>query len=411
MRLYSQNPRIVLYSHDTMGLGHLRRNLLIAQEFSKSLLEPNILLMTGIPEAARFPKLTGVDCVVLPSLSKDQNSIYKSRRLRMQLKEIIDLRRQILLTSISTFDPDILIVDGVPWGVIGELDLTLEHLRQKGSTVCILGMRDVWDEPSIISYEWNQKSNEEAIRKYYSQIWIYGDPTVYDAVYEYSLSPDIVDKVIYTGYLDQRARVDCQLIDKSDHRFFSLNGKDITNTRFALCMMGGGQDGTRLAEAFIDAKLPEGSNGIVVTGPDMDCDIRRQLHKKIQGNKHITIIDFLPESSILMQYADCIISMGGYNTICEIVSFRKRALVVPRVIPRKEQLIRAQRFNERGIIDILHPDDLEAEAITKWLRYNMGRPQMKVHIEMNGLGRVTQLMESVFAETKLAGPNYGLHSD
>jgi predicted glycosyltransferase len=411
MRLYSQNPRIVLYSHDTMGLGHLRRNLLIAREFSKSRLEPNILLMTGIPEAARFPKLTGVDCVVLPSLCKDQNSVYRSRRLRMKLKEIIDLRRQILLTSISTFDPDILIVDGVPWGAISELDLTLEHLRERGSTVCILGMRDVWDEPSIIRYEWNQKSNEEAIRKYYSQIWIYGDPTIYDAVHEYSLSPDIVDKVIYTGYLVQRARVDYQLIDKPDHRFFSLNGNDITNTHFALCMMGGGQDGTRLAEAFIDAKLPEGSNGIVVTGPDMDCDIHRQLYKKIQGNKRITIIDFLPEPSILMQYADCIISMGGYNTICEIASFRKRALVVPRVVPRKEQLIRAQKFNERGIIDILHPDDLEAGAITKWLRYNMGRPQAKVHLEMNGLGRVTQLMESVFAETKLAGPNYGPRSD
>jgi predicted glycosyltransferase len=411
MRLFSQNPRIVLYSHDTMGLGHLRRNLLIAQEFSKSRLKPNILLMTGTPEAVRFPKLTGMDCVVLPSLCKDQDSIYRSRRLRMSLKEIIDLRRHIIFTSISTFNPNILIVDGVPWGAINELDMILEHLWERGSTVCILGMRDVWDEPSIIRNEWNQKSNEEAIRKYYSQIWIYGDPTVYDATHEYSLSPDIVDKTIYTGYLDQSARVEYPLIDESDHYFFPLNSNDITNAPFALCIMGGGQDGTRLAEAFIDAKLPEGSIGIVITGPDMDSDVRRQLYKRIHGNKPITIIDFLPEPSILMRYADCIISMGGYNTICEIASFRKRALVVPRVSPRKEQLIRAQRFNEQGIIDILHPDDLEAAAITKWLQNNMGRPPAKVQIGMNGLKRVTQLMESVFAETRLVRPNYGVRSD
>jgi predicted glycosyltransferase len=136
MRSYSRNPRIVLYSHDTMGLGHLRRNLLIAQALSKSCLEPDVLLMTGIPEAARFPKSIGVDCVVLPSLYKDQNGTYRSRRLRMSLPKIIDLRRRILYTSISTFDPDVLIVDSVPWGAVRELDLTLEHLKQlEGITV------------------------------------------------------------------------------------------------------------------------------------------------------------------------------------------------------------------------------------------------------------------------------------
>jgi predicted glycosyltransferase len=398
-----KNLRIVLYSHDTMGLGHVRRNLLIAQAFSKSHFEPDILLMTGIPEAARFSKPTGVDCIVLPSLYKEQDGAYRSRHLRIPLREIIELRRQILYTSISTFNPNVLIVDGVPWGAVNELDLTLEYLRQKGNTICILGMRDVWDEPSVIRREWDQRRNNEAIRRYYSQIWIYGDSAVYNAVQEYRLPPDTSSKVVYTGYLNSTTRLDSEL----KHEKYSAD-LSLPNGPFVLCITGGGQDGIKLTEAFINAELPAVSNAIVVTGPHMDSGIRRRLHRITEGNKRITLIDFVSEPSLLMQYADCVISMGGYNTICEIMSFGKRALVVPRVIPRKEQLIRAQRLHELGMIDILHPDDLAPAAITKWLQDNMGKPAIKVQTSMNGLTQVTQLLESLVMEENFTQPNSGL---
>jgi predicted glycosyltransferase len=399
----SQNLRIAFYSHDTMGLGHVRRNLLIAQAISKSHFEPDILLMTGVTEAARFSKPTGVEYVVLPSLYKEQDGAYRSRHLRMPLREIVELRRQILYTSISAFDPNVLIVDGVPWGAVNELDLTLERLHQKGNTICILGMRDIWDEPSVIRREWNQRRNNEAIRRYYSQIWIYGDSGVYNAVQEYGLPPDIASKVVYTGYLNSTTRLDSEL----KHEKYSAD-LSLPNAPFVLCIMGGGQDGIKLAEAFINAELPAGSNAIVVTGPHMDSDIRQRLHRQTEGNKRITVVDFLSEPTLLMRYADCVVSMGGYNTICEIMSFGKRALVVPRIIPRKEQLIRAQRLHELGDIDVLHPDDLAPAAITKWLQNNMGKPTIKVQTSMNGLTRVTQLLESLVLQENFTKPNHGL---
>jgi predicted glycosyltransferase len=364
--------------------------------------------MTGIPEAARFSKPTGVDCIVLPSLYKEQDGAYRSRHLRIPLHEIVELRRQILYTSISTFNPNVLIVDGVPWGAVNELDLTLEHLRQKGNTICILGMRDVWDEPSVIRREWDQRRNNEAIRRYYSQIWIYGDSAVYNAVQEYRLPPDTSSKVVYTGYLNSTTRLDSELKHEKYSADLSLPDLSLPNVPFVLCITGGGQDGIKLTEAFINAELPAVSNAIVVTGPHMDSGIRRRLHRITEGNKRITLIDFVSEPSLLMQYADCVISMGGYNTICEIMSFGKRALVVPRVIPRKEQLIRAQRLHELGMIDILHPDDLAPAAITKWLQDNMGKPAIKVQTSMNGLTQVTQLLESLVMEENFTQPNSGL---
>ena len=54
--------------------------------------------------------------------------------------------------------------------------------------------------------------------------------------------------------------------------------------------------------------------------------------------------------------------MGGYNTYCEILSFDKPALIVPRVQPREEQLIRARRAAELGLIEMLLPEEADDRA-------------------------------------------------
>jgi predicted glycosyltransferase len=59
-----------------------------------------------------------------------------------------------------------------------------------------------------------------------------------------------------------------------------------------------------------------------------------------------------------MGAADVILSMGGYNTVCEIMSLKKRAVIVPRVMPVREQLVRAERLGRRGMFKYIHPDQL-----------------------------------------------------
>lgn len=378
-----------------MGLGHIRRNLLIGQTLSKSDLEANVLLVSGAPEAMNFTMPVGVDCVSLPSLYKERDGQYRSRRLRLSLSEIISLRRQILSKSIAAFDPDLLIVDGVPWGAVGELDSTLEYLAARGRARCVLGMRDVWDEPAVISKEWHQRRNWDAIRKYYHQIWIYGDPTVYDPVEEYQLDQDIAGKLRYTGYLHQSARL--ETTSCVDCGYFQ-DGLRLPDGPLILCLVGSGQDGIRLAEAFVDARLPRGSYGMLITGPHMPPEHRNRLLVHAGDKERVRIIDFVPEPTLLLQYADYVVSMGGYNTICEIMSFGKRALIVPRVVPRKEQLIRAERLQRLGILEVLHPDDLEPDAITQFIERNIGRSLPSIQVDMNGLARVLGLAESLLTE-------------
>jgi len=197
--LGSQRRRIALYSHDTMGLGHKRRNLLIAQALAYSPAQPVTLIITGVGEASTFMKPSGVDYLALPALRKDLDGHYDSRSLHVSLQELITLRARVIRTALEAFEPDVLIVDNVPRGAVGELDPTLAYLRAHGRTRCVLGLRDVLDDPTIAYHEWRRAANEDAIREYYDMVWVYGDPAVYNPVREYHFPPDVAAKVRYAG--------------------------------------------------------------------------------------------------------------------------------------------------------------------------------------------------------------------
>jgi predicted glycosyltransferase len=66
----------------------------------------------------------------------------------------------------------------------------------------------------------------------------------------------------------------------------------------------------------------------------------------------------------LMAAADLIVSMAGYNTICEILSLRRKAIVIPRVTPTEEQLLRVERIASCGCFTAIHPDDLTPELMS-----------------------------------------------
>ena len=393
----SERPRIALYSHDTMGLGHVRRNLLIGGTLASSRLKPNVLLLSGAVDAKSFHIPEGVDLVTLPSLYKEADGSYKSRRLRMPLDEIISLRGKILLSSIEAFDPNIFIVDTAPWGVSGELESVLEYLSAEGRSSLVLGMRDIWDEPSTIAREWAAKDNWEAIRRHYDQVWVYGDPFVYDAISEYRVAKDIVHKFRYTGYLGRTADHVAQGAD------YAAIGTEMTEAPMILCLMGGGQDGMKLAEAFLQCRLPKGRKGILVTGPFMDPVELQRLRKQVSGSGRFRVVDFIPEPISLVHNAEAVISMGGYNAVSEIVSFGRPALIVPRVRPRTEQLIRSERFKGLGLLELLHPQDLKPDAITAFLR-SLPHPRRSTKVDMGGLVRVNEFVEQLLSR-RFVGPD------
>ena len=95
-RLYkptaSRRLRVVLYSHDTMGFGHIRRNLRLAQGFCESDLPIDVLLITGAREAGGFALPNNVDVVVLPAWHKSAEGNYRARNLDLAMDDLTQLR-------------------------------------------------------------------------------------------------------------------------------------------------------------------------------------------------------------------------------------------------------------------------------------------------------------------------------
>jgi predicted glycosyltransferase len=382
--------RIAMYSHDTMGIGHVRRNLLIAQTLVCSCRSVSILLIAGAREASVFAMPPGVDCLTLPSLCKDARGSYEARRLSMGLEELIALRSRAIAAALDAFEPDALIVDKVPRGALDELEPALDALLQRGRTCCVLGLREVLDEPTTVRKEWDEAANEDAIRTYYDAVWVYGDPLVYDPVEEYRLAADVAAKVRYTGYFDQRRR----LKFVADSTVDPLQDLALPPGRLVLGMVGGGEDGTCLAEALARADVPAGTNVVLITGPFMPTAAQARLRRQAARSRSLRVLNFLSEPDMLLRRADAVIAMGGYNTVSEILSFEKPSLLVPRVKPRQEQLIRAQRLRELGLVDMLHPDDVSPAALSAWLaNTSRSRPHARRRLDFNGLSRLPHLLD------------------
>jgi predicted glycosyltransferase len=380
--------RVAFYSHDTLGLGHIRRNLLLAQTIAEAPLSATILMLAGAREAAVFPMPRRVDCTTLPSIQKGSNGQYRSRRLSLSLRQIVSLRAHILQGALEEFRPDMLVVDTEPRGAFRELEPALSWLRMQGGTHCVLGLRDIRDTALAVRREWQDASNDAAIRDYYDDIWVYGDQRVFDVVREYRFSRDVASKLRYTGYLDQRARLN--FVGPGD------DGPRVLATlpagRMVLCTVGGGQDGLALARAFIAAPLPSDAFGLVLAGPQMPMDMLEDLRRRAGAGGSVRVLRFVPEPAPLFARADRLITMGGYNSTLEAVSFGQPALIVPRVKPRLEQWMRADRLRALGLVDLLHPDDLSPERLGAWLARPRERALPSDRLDLGGLPRIVDLL-------------------
>jgi predicted glycosyltransferase len=350
-------------------------------------LNPDILLITGAREIAAFDLPRGTDCLVLPGLGKRKDGKYQSRSLSIPLSDSVQLRSQTILGALKSFKPHLLIVDKVPSGAFGELIPALRVVRSEGYTRCILGLRDVLDDPEVVQSEWKKFNSNVVVHTYYDSVWVYGDRTVYDPVTEYTFDDEIASKIRYTGYIGIKNK------GGSDSAIdYRKPATTRTQLRSILCLLGGGQDGFELAENFVQAELPSETTGTIVAGPFMSDSDRARLHYHVDLRSGLRILDFVSEPERLLREADFIVSMGGYNTVCEILSYEKRALIVPRVVPRTEQLIRAERLSELGLLDCLHPDSLTPKRLSKWMdRKTESKPRAKSPINLEGLARVLQL--------------------
>jgi predicted glycosyltransferase len=361
-------PRIALYSHDTVGLGHTRRQLAIAHALAAHHEAADLLVLTGNPEATRLPVPPRTDLVTLPTVTKDQTGRYVPRRAAGPLDQVLAVRRAVLTAALTSFDPTLLIVDKVPAGLAGELTDALAALS--GRCRVVLGLREVLDDPDTTRAEWRQSRSDEVIARHYDEVWVYGDRTVFDPARVYGWAPSTLERTVPLGYLGTPGPDTCgtSATDGTGATSATDDADGSATARpYVLCQLGGGADGLPLARAFLTAPLPAGHDGIVLTGPYLPADSRAPLEALAAGHDgRMRVLPFTDRAQDLLAPAAAVVSMAGYNSTVEILSTAVPALLVPRTHPRREQQIRASALAARGAVDMLAPTDLSPDALAAW---------------------------------------------
>ncbi len=333
--------RVMLYSHDTFGLGHLRRSRALASALTAGDDKASAIILTGSPVAGRFTFPERVDHIRLPGVTKLPDGSYVSQTLGLDIDDTTSLRAGLIQTAIEQYEPDLLIVDKEPTGFRGELLPTLEWLRLRGRTRTVLGLRDVLDEPEVLAREWARKGAVQAADHLYDEVWVYGVRDVYDPTTGLPLSEEIRARMYWTGYLRR------ELTDASD----------VPDTPYILITPGGGGDGAAMVSLVLAAyeQDPDLSpNAVLVYGPFLSGDVRDAFDARVAAlGGRVTAVGFDSRIEALFAGAEGVVCMGGYNTFCEVLSFDKRAVIVPRTVPRLEQWIRASRAEELGLVRML----------------------------------------------------------
>lgn len=342
-------PRVLIYSHDTFGLGHLRRSRAIANALVEERPGASVVILSGSPVIGSFEFGAGVDYVRVPGVTKLPDGDYRSLNLNLSLDEAVGLREALILQTAATFGPDLLIVDKEPTGFRGEALPALDLLRRRGCRL-VLGIRDVLDEPERLRSEWERKGAIEALGRYYDEIWVYGLKEVHEPLAALDLPDEVARRVAYTGYLRREVPQESAL----------THHPAITREPFVLVTTGGGGDGDDLIDWVISAYEHDpgiGMPALIVFGPFINRDRRRGYLDRIAAIPRLAALSFDTKIEVLMQRASAVVAMGGYNTFCEILSLDKPALIVPRTRPRLEQFIRATEAERRGLVRALNEED------------------------------------------------------
>ena len=352
-------PRVLLYSHDSFGLGHIRRTLALARAISEADSEASVLILTGSTVACCYRLPPRVDTVKLPVITKNAAGAYESLRLPIEFEDVRALRSAVALAAAKSFRPTVAVVDKTPLGVRGEIRATLEWLRHQRGCRLVLGLRDIEDGVEKVRAEWSQLGLRSTIERYYDTILVYGPESSMDAL-DCLGWDDLPVPVHHVGYVCSSPGIERPPDFPSE---------------YLLATTGGGADGLSVLVNVIEALRirPLPLPTVIVTGPLItDRDFAGLIERTAGLN--IRVHEFRADMESVVAGAKGVVSMAGYNTVAEVLGARKRALLVPRIVPREEQLLRARALAEQGLIEMLHPAELSPSVMREALDRLLTRP-------------------------------------
>ncbi len=375
--------RVLLYSHDTYGLGHLRRNLALARQLLASSRPPQVVLASGSPVIDQVPQPEGLVRVSLPPVVKTGAGEYDSLDPSLGISLVRRARSAVLSDVVTRWKPDVLVVDHAPQGMKGELLPVFDVLRRHSpSTRIVLGLRDILDEPERVVAAWEADGVVETLEHIYDAVLVYGERSVFDLAHLYQLPPAVAARLEYCGYVTSATPV-TPIVPPG-----LAPGAD-----YVLGTVGGGGDGVDVLVATAKAADAAGLASVLCTGPLMSAADRAHLRGAVGTTPGVVILEHLSDIAAAASGARCVVSRGGYNTLCELVSLGVPTVVVPRAAPRLEQVLRADTFARRGLVQVVHEGPDLVQAVTRAVAgAARGTPRPHEPLDLGGSARMVEAL-------------------
>jgi len=392
--------RILVYSHDTFGLGNIKRMLEISKHLVAAYSNVSVLIISGSPMVHAFRIPPRIDYIKLPCLARTLDGAYDVKFLGLGYDDTIRLRATLITSALLDFSPDLILVDKKPFGVSNELAPGLRLLHGRGALPkVVLLLRDILDNPETTTATWERNHYHEAVRCFYDRILVVGSPEIFNLATEYKFPAASGSKLQFCGYLRR---------DRGSQTRDQIRGElgVHDDEHLVLVTGGGGEDGYQLLANYVHglSHIPRGTNikTLLICGPEMSEQDRRRI-RLAAAHPGLVIQEFNNDMMGCIDAADLVVSMAGYNTICEILSLRKRAIVVPRVRPVQEQWMRAERLAQLGVLRTLHPDHVTPtklmSAVTEELNADDGESQKAYKVDLDGMSRVVSSLYALLDDS------------
>jgi predicted glycosyltransferase len=353
----SLHPRVMMYSQDGLGLGHMRRTTSIAHQLLRANPDACVLTMADSRLGQFFETAPNHDYLKLPSILKAGPGDWRAVNLPLPFAHVHAMRKELIRSAVLSFRPHVLLVDHMPHGAMGELLPSLEALRQSGAdTQVVLGLRDILDAPEVVRRRWEVEGAYEAVERYYDRVLVYGRREVFNLAEQYGFSAEVAQRMRYTGYVCTAAAP--QHASRLRARYLAGSAP---GTKLVLAMAGGGADAYPMMRAVLDA-LPAVAAAervalVLVAGPFMPAQQRKDLEARARGLP-ARVLTSTNDTISLIEAADLVVAMAGYNTSTELLRSGKPVVLVRRVGPSAEQRMRARLFAERGWMRMIDPDEI-----------------------------------------------------
>jgi predicted glycosyltransferase len=351
-----------------------------------------VLTISDSPLGTFFGIVPNQDFLKLPSLVKSAPGVWDPVSLPISGAELLALRSDLISCAAQSFCPDVVLVDHMPHGALGELVPTLEALRAT-PTKFVLGLRDILDAPATVRRTWRAEGAFDVVEDHYDLVLVYGSQAVFDVAAEYRWKPAAAALVEYCGYVCTPA---------SGAKARRVRSADLAdpNGRLIVAMAGGGADGYPMMDTLLDALDEIGRSDpvslVLVTGPFMPAEQRRDLKARAHG-RPVKVRKTVSDAASYIAAADVVVAMAGYNTTAEILRSRTPAVLVPRAAPSAEQRIRARLFAERGWVRVVDPDELGPSTLAAAVVEALGDRPSEVDLGGPELGGLEVAVEHLVA--------------